>query len=87
MTGWVWLGIIIGLAIVALAVGIPYVLTHQVMREPRDLSDSQAYIQEKRRWRRRKSAPSAQPGQPTGRQGTPGSLRTRNGPGPDAFQR
>jgi hypothetical protein len=80
MTGWVWLGIIIGLAIVALAVGIPYVLTHKTMREPRELSDSQAYIQAKRRWRRQKSAPSAQPGQTIGRQGTPGSLRTRNGP-------
>lgn len=80
MTGWVWLGIIIGLAIVALAVGIPYVLTHKVMREPRTQSDSQTYIQAKRRWRRQKSAPSAQPGQTIGRQGTSGTLRTRNGP-------
>jgi hypothetical protein len=76
MTGWVWLGIIIGLAIVALAVGIPYVLTHKAMREPRALSDSQTYIQAKRRWRRQ-AAPSAQPGQTIG---TPESLRTRNGP-------
>jgi hypothetical protein len=80
MTGWVWLGIIIGLAIVALAVGIPYVLTHKTMRDPRELSDSHAYIQTKRRWKRQKSTPSAEPGQTSGRQGTPGSLRTRNGP-------
>ncbi len=80
MTGWVWLGIIIGLAIVALAVGIPYVLTHKTMREPRHLSDSQGYMQAKRRWRRQKSAPSAPPGQTIGRQDTPGSLRTRNDP-------
>lgn len=68
MTGWVWLGIIIGLAIVALAVGIPYILTHRVMRSPRDLSDSRDYIQAKRRWKRRKSATSARSGQAVGRE-------------------
>jgi hypothetical protein len=68
MTGWVWLGIIIGLAIVALAVGIPYFHTHKVMRSPRDLSDSQAYIHAKRRWMQRESATSARPGQAAGRE-------------------
>jgi hypothetical protein len=68
MTGWVWAGIIIGLAIVALAVGIPYLHTHKGMRSPRDLSDSHEYVRAKRRWRRRGAA--APPGQsdsvPTG---------------------
>jgi hypothetical protein len=80
MTGWVWLGIIIGLVVVALAVGIPYLLTHQAMRDPHDLSDSHAYIEAKRRWRRQRSASSAQSGQTAGRRGSRGSLRTRNGP-------
>jgi hypothetical protein len=80
MTGWVWLGIIIGLAIVALAVGIPYVITHKGMRSPRDVSDSRAYIQAKRRRRWQKSGTSAQSGQATDRQGTPDSLPTGDDP-------
>ena len=56
MTGWVWAGIIIGLAIVALAVGIPYLLTHRTMRPPYDRSEGRAYLQDKRRWARRRAA-------------------------------
>jgi hypothetical protein len=65
MTGWVWLGIIIGLAIVALAVGIPYALTHKTMRSPHDLSEGKAYLHDKRRWRQRgaaASSPNRRPG-------------------------
>ena len=56
MTGWVWIGIILGLAIVGLAVGVPYVLTHKSMSSPRDISDTHEYLEEKRRWRRRRAA-------------------------------
>ena len=49
--GLVWGGIVIGVVIVALSVGIPYFYTHKRMREPRDLSDSHAYVAAKRRWR------------------------------------
>lgn len=61
MTGWALAGIIIGLAIVALAVGIPYLHTHKGMRSPRDVSDSHDYVQTKRRWRRQRGAAAAQP--------------------------
>jgi hypothetical protein len=61
MTGWVWAGIFIGLAIVILAVGIPYVHTHKVMRSPRDLSDSHDYVRAKRRWRSQRAASAARP--------------------------
>jgi hypothetical protein len=56
MTGWVWAGIIIGLAIVALAVGIPYFLTHRTMHPPYDRSEGRAYLQGKRKWMRRHAA-------------------------------
>ena len=46
---WVWSGLLIGLAIVALAGGIPFFLTHRRMREPRDVSDSRAYLRARRR--------------------------------------
>ncbi len=55
MTGWVWAGIIIGLAIVVLAVGIPYILTHKTMRDPYDHSEGRAYVQRKWRWMRRRA--------------------------------
>lgn len=55
MTGWVWAGIIIGLAIVVLAVGIPYILTHKTMRDPYDRSEGRAYVQRKWRWMRRRA--------------------------------
>jgi hypothetical protein len=85
MNGWVWLGIIIGLAIVALAVGIPYVITHKGMYSPRDISDSQTYIQAKRRRRMQKRATPAQSGpaqsgQAADRQGNPDSLSAGDGP-------
>jgi hypothetical protein len=63
MTGWVWAAIVIGLAIVTLAVGIPYFHTHKIMRSPRDLSDSHEYVRAKRRWRRQRDAAAAQPAQ------------------------
>lgn len=80
MNGWVWLGIIIGLAVVALAVGIPYVITHKGMRSPRDVSDSRTYLQAKRRRRWQKSATSAQSGPATSPQGISGSLPADDGP-------
>jgi hypothetical protein len=55
MTGWVWAGIIIGLAIVVLAVGIPYILAHKTMRDPYDRSEGRAYVQRKWRWMRRRA--------------------------------
>jgi hypothetical protein len=57
---WVWIGLVIGLAIVALAVGIPFFLTHRRMREPSDVSDSRAYLRARRRrvWQRRVPAAS-----------------------------
>jgi len=59
MTGWAWGGLIIGLVIVALAIGIPFFMTHKRMRSPRDLSDSRDYLRaRRRRWpRRRVTAP------------------------------
>jgi hypothetical protein len=50
MTGWVWAGIVMGLVIVALAVGIPYFLTHRTMHDPYDRSEGRAYLERKRRW-------------------------------------
>lgn len=55
MTGWVWAGIIVGLVIVALAVGIPYFLTHRTMHDPYDRSEGSAYLEGKRRWLRRRA--------------------------------
>jgi hypothetical protein len=80
MTGWVWASVIIGLAIVACAVGIPYFLAHKRMRSPYDVSDSRAYIRAKRRWRRRKGAASAQRVPARDSQGTAGSMPTGEGP-------
>ncbi len=62
MSGLAWGGLAIGLVIVAVAVGIPYFLTHRRMREPRDVSDSRAYLRERRRWAwRRRVAAASQP--------------------------
>lgn len=80
MTGWVWASVIIGLAIVACAVGIPYLLSHKRMRSPHDHSESRTYIQAKRRWGRRKAAASAQPVPAEDSQGTAGSVPTGEGP-------
>jgi hypothetical protein len=79
MTGWVVGGIIIGLAIVALAVGIPFFLTHRHMRSPRNVSDSRAYLRTRRRWlwwRRVRGAPypetTSYPGSTGSRPAEPG---------------
>ena len=55
---WVWIGLAIALAIVALAVGIPFFLTHRRMREPRDVSDSRAYLRARRRRVRQRRVPA-----------------------------
>ena len=66
MGGWAWGGLVIGLVIVALAVGIPYFLTHRRMREPRDVSDSRAYLRARRRWAWRRRVPAVPPPGATG---------------------
>ena len=61
--GWAWGGLILGVVIVALAVGIPYFHTHKRMREPYDRSDSRYYLRARRQRRlqqqRQESAPDA----------------------------
>ena len=49
--GWVWGGILIGVVIVALAVGIPYFMTHRRMREHHDVSGSRQYLRARRKSR------------------------------------
>lgn len=50
--GWAWGGVIImGIVTVALAVGIPYFLTHRRMREHHDVSDSRYYLRARRKSR------------------------------------
>ena len=49
--GWAWGGVIIGIVIVALAVGIPYFMTHRRMREHHDVSDSRHYLRARRKSR------------------------------------
>ncbi|MBV9092648.1 MAG: hypothetical protein JO132_02025 [Streptosporangiaceae bacterium] len=71
MTGWVWAGIIIGVAIVALAVGIPFLHTHKRMSPPLDRSEGAGYVRAKRRWRRRR-AEASEPTQAGSGQGTRG---------------
>jgi hypothetical protein len=44
-----WGGLVIGLVIVALAVGVPYFLTHRRMRDHHDVSDSRSYLRDRRR--------------------------------------
>ena len=62
MGGWAWGSLVIGLAIAALAVGIPFFLTHRRMREPHDVSDSHAYLRARRRWvRQRRESAASQP--------------------------
>lgn len=48
---WAWGGVIIGVIIVALAVGIPYFMTHRRMREHHDVSDSRYYLRARRKSR------------------------------------
>jgi hypothetical protein len=64
--GWAWGGVILGVVIVALAVGIPYFLTHKRMREPRDVAGSRYYLRARRQWRfqRRRASQDQRPGAP-----------------------
>ena len=63
MSGLAWVGLAIGLVIVAAAVGIPFFLTHRRMREPHDVSDSRAYLRERHKWAwRRRVAATSRPG-------------------------
>ena len=62
MSGVAWGGLAIGLVIVIGVVGIPFFLTHRRMREPRDVSDSRAYLRDRRRWAWRRRAAASQPG-------------------------
>jgi hypothetical protein len=61
MGGIAWGALAIGLVIVALAVGVPYFLTHKRMREPRDIDDSHAYLRARRRWVRQRRVSASQP--------------------------
>ena len=59
MSGLAWGGLVI----VALAVGIPFFLTHRRTRKPHDVSDSRAYLLDRGRWAwRRRVAAASQPG-------------------------
>jgi hypothetical protein len=49
--GWAWGGVLIGVVIVALAVGVPYFMTHRRMREHHDVSDSRYYLRARRKSR------------------------------------
>jgi hypothetical protein len=49
--GWAWGGVIIGIVVVALAVGIPFFMTHRRMREHHDVSDSRRYLRARRKSR------------------------------------
>ena len=70
---WLLVCIIAALAIVAFAVGVPYVITHKGMRSQRaNREDGRAYLREKRRWQRQKDVVSAQPESMGSEQGTSG---------------
>lgn len=66
MGSWAWTGLVIGLVIVALAVGIPFFLTHRRMREPRDLASSRDYLRARRKWRLQRRARAARSPEATG---------------------
>ena len=53
MTALVWGAIFGGLAIVILAIGIPYYITHRHWRPHYDHFEGQRYLQAKRRWYQR----------------------------------
>ena len=48
---WAWGGVIIGVVIVALAVGIPFFMTHRRMREHHNVDDSRHYLRARRKSR------------------------------------
>ena len=56
---WAWGGVIIGVVIVALAVGIPFFMTHRRMREHHDVSDSRHYLRGRRKSRLQRRDASA----------------------------
>jgi hypothetical protein len=61
---WLLVCIIGALAIVAFAVGVPYLITHKGMRSPDDpanRAEARAYFRGKRRLQRQKDTASAQP--------------------------
>jgi hypothetical protein len=62
MTGIVWVAILVGLALVIAAVGIPYLLTHKRMRSPHDRAESHEYLHKTHRQVRRDGTISAEPG-------------------------
>ena len=62
MTGIVWAAILIGLALVIAAVGIPYLLTHKRMRSSHDHADSHEYLRKTHRRVQRDGTISAEPG-------------------------
>jgi hypothetical protein len=67
MNGLAWGALVIGLAIVVLAIGIPFFLTHKRMREPHDVADSRAYLRARRRWVWRRRVAAASQAEATGR--------------------
>jgi hypothetical protein len=71
VTGWVWAGIFIGLAIVILAVGIPYLLTHKGMHSADAVAEVQEYLRAKRRWRQWQGPRPGQPDRAASRRDTP----------------
>ncbi len=66
MGGWAWAGLVIGVVIVALAVGIPFFLTHRRMREPHDVAGSRDYLRARRKWRLQRRASAARHPEATG---------------------
>jgi hypothetical protein len=62
MTALVWFAIFGGLAIVILAVGIPYLLTHKRMHDPHDTSEGQDYLRARPSTGGTAASPSARPG-------------------------
>jgi hypothetical protein len=52
-------GVLIGVVIVALAVGIPYFMTHRCMREHHDVCDSRYYLRARRKSRLQRRDASA----------------------------
>lgn len=76
MTGWVWAGIFIGLALVVFAVGTPYLITHKGLRSPyhrANRDEAKAYFRVKRRWQRQGGTGSAEPGTMHSEQAASGS--------------
>lgn len=83
MTGIVWAAILIGLALVIAAVGIPYLLTHRRMRSPHDHAESHEYLDKTSRGPQRNGTISAEPGPaPRDISAEPGPAPRGPGPAP-----